>query len=185
MTGAPASGSAVRGTTAVTVVPPARDASSTVTVPPTASSRSRMLARPDAGPRCRRRAVVEAGAVVGDGEPPSARVLGEPHRHAAGAGVLGGVLHRLHAAEVQGGLDRCSAAVPSPSASTVTGIALVADRGPQGRHQALVGQQPRVDPAGQRGQRLDRHPRRVGLLGEHARRRAPVSGRRSSARAAG
>ena len=42
-------------------------------------------------------------------------------------------------------------------------------RGPQSRHQTFVGQQPRVDPAGQRRERLDRHPRRIGLLSEHAR----------------
>ena len=39
---------------------------------------------------------------------------------------------------------------------------------PQGRHQTLFGEKSRIDSAGQRGERFDRHMRRIGLVGEQA-----------------
>ena len=167
MSGRAGARSSVLGTTAVTVVP-RPNSDSTVTVPPTASSRSRMLTSPAPAPERQGLPRIETGPVVRDGEPASALVLAKPHGHAPRARVLGGVLDRLHAAEVQRRLDRRREPYRSNRVDgdrDRTG----GDREPQSRHQTFVGQQPRVDPAGQRGERLDRHPRRIGLLSEHAR----------------
>ena len=156
------------GTSATTVVPcPGRETSRTE--PPTASRRSRMLDSPAPPPAASAPAASKPVPSSVDREPPAAaRALagdGEPHGHRGGRGVLGGVLHRLHREEVQRRLDagrEPSGAVGLDGDRHRAGR----DRAAQRRHQALVGQQPGVDAAGQLGQRLDRLAGRDRLVGE-------------------
>ena len=113
--------------TAVTVVPVPAHATSTVTVPPTASSRSRMFDQAGAGAvrRCRR---VEAGAVVGDGEPPPSPVVAEPHGHAAAPECLAAFWTASMQQKYRAASTACRESSRSWSAVTVTGIALRRDR---------------------------------------------------------
>ena len=79
----------------------------------------------------------------------------QPHLDQLSAGVLGGVLHRLHAAEVERCLDRTGQPAHGLGAHRDRDRA-GRHRGDQGRREPFVGQQPWVDAARQQGQRLDR-----------------------------
>ena len=153
------------GPTALTVVPDPTD-EAIVTLPPTASRRSRMFISPAPAASARALALVEARAVVGDVEAPAPAVLTQPHRHPGRPGVLGGVLDRLHAAEVERGLQQ------GRGPSDVLGLDGDRDRAgsdprSQGRDEPLLRQHLGIDPAAQRRQGVDGEPSRVRLLGQH------------------
>ena len=133
------------------------------TVPPIAPSRSAMLMNPWPPPRPRG---VEARSVVADREQQPPGLLPDPHRHPRLRCVLGGVLQRLQAAEVDRRLD-LGRVPPDAVGAHGDGQRAAVARGPERLSQPAVDEQRRVDAVRQLAQLLDGLLDILGQLVQH------------------
>ena len=110
--------------------------------------------------------LVESQAVVGDVQTPTTDHVTKPHGHPGCSGVLGGVLDRFHAAEVESSLHQWRRAHPLLSFDG-DGDRAGAEPRSQGRDKPVLRQHLGIDPAAQRREGLDGEASRAHLLGQN------------------